>query len=385
MKAGWEFKPLSEIGTLQRGFDLPKAQRTEGPFPLVTSSGLSDTHNVAKVKGPGVVTGRSGSIGNVFYVEKDFWPLNTALYVKDFHGNDPRFVHYLLQLIDLGRFASGAGVPTLNRNDVHGEVIAVPSSVEEQQRIVAVLDEAFEGLARARAHAEANLQNARELFENFLSGLMASKSDEWTTYNFGDRNVLQIIDGDRGANYPKKSDFMQEGHCLFLSTKNVRPDGFNFNETMFISLEKDRALRKGKLQARDVLLTTRGTIGNIAFFDETVPFEHIRINSGMLVLRPNEKLIRAEFLFELLRSSVIKEQIAEHVSGAAQPQLPIRSLVKFELPVPKSTAEQLHIVEQLKRLSDEVAILTERYSQSIRDIEELRQSLLQKAFAGELT
>lgn len=257
--------------------------------------------------------------------------------------------------------------------------------LEEQQKIVAVLNEAFEGLARARAHVEANLQNVQELFENFLAGLIMTKADDWQTYSFGDKHVLQIVDGDRGASYPKRSDFMDKGHCLFLSTKNVRPDGFSFDETMFISQERDQALRKGKLRPRDVILTTRGTVGNIAFFDDNVPYEHIRINSGMLVLRPNEDLVRAEFLFELLRSGVIKEQIAEHVSGAAQPQLPIRSLIKFSLPAPKSTADQLVIVDKLKRLSDEVKELSVVYQRKIQGIDALRQSLLQNAFAGELT
>lgn len=94
-------RTFGEVCTLQRGFDLPKNDRTPGPFPLVTSSGPTDTHAEAKVKGPGVVTGRSGSIGNVYYIEDDFWPLNTALYVKNFHGNDERYICYLLQSFDL--------------------------------------------------------------------------------------------------------------------------------------------------------------------------------------------------------------------------------------------------------------------------------------------
>jgi type I restriction enzyme S subunit len=280
--------------------------------------------------------------------------------------------------------SEGAVFASINRNQICALSIPLPP-LDEQKRIVAVLDEAFEGLSRARANAEANLADARELYERFLSGLMSSDSGSWTTYSFGDPTVLQIVDGDRGANYPQKSDFMPEGHCLFLSTKNVRPDGFSFAEKMFISEDRDRALRKGKLRPRDVILTTRGTIGNVAFFDETVPYEHIRINSGMLILRPNEEKVRAEFLFELLRSGVIKEQIAEHVSGAAQPQLPIRSLVKFSLPAPKSTTGQLHIVEQLKRLSDETTHLVDEYLGLVQELDTLRQSLLQKAFSGELT
>jgi type I restriction enzyme S subunit len=136
---GWVEKRLGDFATLQRGFDLPVQDRVSGAFPIVTSSGKSDTHHKAAVKGPGVVTGRSGSIGNVFYIQEDFWPLNTALYVKDFHGNDPRFVYHLLGHFDLSRFASGAGVPTLNRNFVHDEPVLVPPQAE-QQAIATQLD-----------------------------------------------------------------------------------------------------------------------------------------------------------------------------------------------------------------------------------------------------
>jgi len=146
---GWVKKTLGEVCTLQRGFDLPTRQRKKGDYPLISSSGCIDSQAEAKVSSPGVVTGRSGSIGSVFFIDKDFWPLNTTLYVKDFHGNDPQFIFHLLRKLDLKRFAGGSGVPTLNRNIVHSELVYVPSDVSEQKRIVAILDEAFEGIDRA--------------------------------------------------------------------------------------------------------------------------------------------------------------------------------------------------------------------------------------------
>lgn len=174
MKSGWQIKKLVDVATLQRGFDLPTKNRVSGDVPLVTSSGISDTHNRSAVRGPGVATGRSGSIGNVFFINEDYWPLNTVLYVKDFHGNDPRFVFHLLKNFDLKRFASGSGVPTLNRNFVHDELVNVPP-LSEQQRIVGILDEAFAGIATAKANAEKNLQNARALFESGIDSAINGK------------------------------------------------------------------------------------------------------------------------------------------------------------------------------------------------------------------
>lgn len=137
---GWVDKRLEDVCVLQRGFDLPTRERIAGDFPLVSSGGVIDTHHEGPVPGPGVVTGRSGSIGSVFFVESNFWPLNTTLYVKDFHGNHPRFCFWLLRHLDLSRFASGAGVPTLNRNSVHEERAAIPSSIASQQAVASELD-----------------------------------------------------------------------------------------------------------------------------------------------------------------------------------------------------------------------------------------------------
>ncbi len=136
----WVKKRFNEVCILQRGFDLPKRLREQGEYPLVSSCGISDSHKEAKVKKPGVVTGRSGSIGNVFYIEKDYWPLNTVLYIKEFHSNNEKFIYWLLRSFDLSRFSSGAGVPTLNRNVVHEEMITIPSSYDEQVKLTQKLE-----------------------------------------------------------------------------------------------------------------------------------------------------------------------------------------------------------------------------------------------------
>ncbi|EPB98647.1 type I restriction modification DNA specificity domain protein [Lactobacillus delbrueckii subsp. lactis CRL581] len=118
---------------------MPKKQRKNGQVPVIASTGINGTHNVAKIKGPGVVTGRSGSIGKVQYIKDDFWPLNTTLYVSDFKGNNPKFVAYWLERFNLKRFSSGSAVPTLNRNELANVEICVPNR-EEQDKIVAILE-----------------------------------------------------------------------------------------------------------------------------------------------------------------------------------------------------------------------------------------------------
>jgi type I restriction enzyme S subunit len=327
--------------------------------------------------------GRKGSAGEINLTEGPFWPTDVTYFVEhDERESDLRYLFYALKLLNLQKLAKGVK-PGINRNDVYALKIPMPS-LHEQKRIVVILDEAFEGIDTAVANAEKNIVNARELFENYLNAAL-SRVDGWVDMKIGDANLLQIIDGDRGTNYPSKADFFENEYCLFLNTKNVRPDGFNFSTTSFITKEKDSQLRKGKLKRRDVVLTTRGTIGNIALYDDTIEFAHIRINSGMLIFRPNERVILSEYLFEMLRSGVMKSQITQFVSGTAQPQLPIHTLSKFSIPVPKVVADQEQIVYRLRALSNESKRLEGIYQQKLEGLAELKQSILNKAFSGGLT
>ena len=122
----WEVGSLDGVLVLQRGFDLPAKQRTSGKYPVLAASGPSGTHNEFMVRGPGVTTGRSGVLGKVFYIDEDFWPLNTSLWVKEFRHSKPAYALYLLQRIDFALFNAGSAVPTLNRNHVHNLPTLVP-------------------------------------------------------------------------------------------------------------------------------------------------------------------------------------------------------------------------------------------------------------------
>lgn len=125
----WENGVLGDLFTLQRGFDLPKQNRVDGPYSIYAASGESGGHNEFKIKGPGVTTGRSGILGNVFYIPQDFWPLNTSLFIKEFKRSSPLYAYYFLKTIDLQSFNAGSAVPTLNRNHVHSNPVSIPPSI----------------------------------------------------------------------------------------------------------------------------------------------------------------------------------------------------------------------------------------------------------------
>jgi hypothetical protein len=135
MSSEWKNMKLGDFIELKRGYDLPKKNREIGIVPLVSSAGESDFHSEAKVTGPGVVTGRYGTIGQVFYIETDFWPLNTTLYVKDFKGNNPLFVYYFLKTISYSDYSDKAAVPGINRNHLHQAEVKVPVDPKQQHDI----------------------------------------------------------------------------------------------------------------------------------------------------------------------------------------------------------------------------------------------------------
>jgi type I restriction enzyme S subunit len=142
----WTTTTLGQVIELKRGYDLPSRDRRDGPYPIVSSSGVSGCHAEAKAKAPGVVIGRYGTLGEVHYITQDYWPLNTSLYVRDFKGNDPRFISYFLRSLDFGAYSDKAAVPGLNRNDLHTAVVRVPAVAEQRviAHILGTLDDKIE-------------------------------------------------------------------------------------------------------------------------------------------------------------------------------------------------------------------------------------------------
>ena len=166
---------------------------------------------------------------------------------------------------------------------------------------------------------------------------------------------IEIIDGDRGKNYPNGDDFKKEKYCLFLNAKNVTPKGFDFNETMFINKEKDKILRKGKLKRNDIVLTTRGTVGNVAYYSDDINYKNIRINSGMVILRCDNNMILSKYLYYVFKSNYIQGQIKQIKTGSAQPQLPISILKNIEINMVNFIAQK-KIVNILEKIDKKIEI-----------------------------
>ena len=283
-----------------------------------------------------------------------------------------RYLYWFLKgntkfLNSLGRGATFKEISKLIVSEIE---INVPD-LNEQAIEVANLEEISKVIALRRQELSAldDLIKARfvELFGDPLSNSLGLETKPMT-------EVCEIIDGDRGKNYPTADEFTDEGYCLFLNAKNVTASGFNFDTCMFVSKEKDEVLRKGKLSRGDVVLTTRGTLGNLAFYTDDIPFEHVRINSGMVILRMKHEVVNEVYFIEQFKMQLadIKEKIA---SGSAQPQLPISTMNKIQILIPdieiqKQFADFVHQVDKSKVV----------VQKALSETQMLFDSLMQKYF-----
>ena len=187
--------------------------------------------------------------------------------------------------------------------------------------------------------------------------------------------LAEIIDGDRGKNYPKQDEFYPQGYCLFLNTGNVTKEGFIFEENQFIMKEKDEALRKGKLKRGDIVYTTRGTVGNAGYYNSSVPYENVRINSGMVILRSNGEIVDARFLYQILKSEYYRPYFKQYCTGSAQPQLPIKNFSQICLNVPDIKTQ--HRIADILSVYDD---LIENNQRQIKLLEEAAQRLYKEWF-----
>lgn len=255
---------------------------------------------------------------------------------------DARFTYYLTSsdavvLPAINSMTGASGRQRADKRFIQRLKLNLPD-LPTQERIADVLS-AYDDLIDANnRRIELLEQMAQELYKEWFvrfrfPGYENAKFEDgipagWSYVRFG--KAIDIIDGDRGVNYPKQEEFYPEGDCLFLNAGNVTTKGFDFSSCAYITKEKDAILRKGKVQHGDVLLTTRGTVGNVAFYNETMTFSEMRINSGMVILR-NLGVVSPEYIYTSLRHEYLQKLMTMYASGSAQPQLPIKDMKRMKI------------------------------------------------------
>jgi type I restriction enzyme S subunit len=328
--------PLSDFITLQRGFDLPTARRKEGDAPVIASTGIAGYHNEAKVQGPGVVIGRSGSIGGGQYTADDFWPLNTTLWVKDFKGNNPRFTYYLLKGIDFTRFNAGAGVPTLNRN--HIASLRVSSfSPAEQDRVASILSAYDDLIENNRRRIQLLEESARLLYREWFVSLrfpghehvkiIDGVPEGWKKGSVGDLVNVQ-------SGYAFKSKEWQIEGSPVIKIKNIENNTIDLDNCQCISQSVADKAQKFLLSGGDFLIAMTGaTVGKVGIMPRTK--KNYYLNQRVGIMRPIIQPKPIPFLFSFFNTENAQNQILNFAAGSAQPNISPTQIESMKFLLPK--------------------------------------------------
>ena len=254
----WISKTIGDIAPLQRGFDLPTGQICNGKIPVVYSNGIMNHHSSYKCVAPGLVTGRSGTIGKFTYIKDGYyWPHNTSLWVTDFHGNNPKFIYYLYQTIHIGQYSTGSGVPTLNRNDVHRHKTFIPK-LKEQNKIAAFLSILDERIATQNKIIE----DLKKLKSAIIEKVFNGKHSEKLQLN----DVGSYI---RGLTY-SSNDVVEHGGTLVMRSNNIINGSLLDYNNNVVFVNKQMSAEQ-QLQNGDVVICmangSSSLVGKSSFYD----------------------------------------------------------------------------------------------------------------------
>lgn len=326
-------KILGDIITLQRGFDITKKEQFLGNYPVVSSSGIKSYHNEYKVKGPGVVIGRKGTLGTVFFVEGNYWPHDTSLWIKDFKGNDPKFIYYFLQGFSLEKLDVGSANPTLNRNYVHLIEASVPS-IDLQKKIASVLsslDAKIELNNRINAELEAM---AKLLYDYWFvqfdfpdsDGKPYKSSGGKMVYNevlkreipegWGVKPLAELTDVLFRGISPK---YIDEGGICVVNQKCIRDKSINFE----LSRRHNHGLKSAAsklIEYADILVNSTGvgTLGRVAMV-KRLPEQKITVDSHVTIVRADKDKINKIFLgYSLTERQIEIENFARGSTGQTE-------------------------------------------------------------------
>lgn len=371
---GWSWKKFQDVCVLKRGYDLPTQVRSTGNFPLYSANGVTDYIDQYKVHGPGVVTGRSGTIGKVHFIEGDYWPLNTALYVQKFNGNYPRFIKYFLESFDLTRFASGAAVPTLNRNSLSAELVCVPDSLDEQKRIAEKLDALFTSIDSATGHLQDSITLADTLLKNGLAEIFEGLKDRYEVVPLS--SVVKINSG-IALPKPFKNGF-SDGDIAFFKVAQMNNHHENMVKPEITFNEKVAKEYKIKLFPKgSTLIPKRG--GAILTNKKRILLEDASYDSNIMGLKADESKLFDDYLFAFMRTI----DLANFVDASTIPQVNNKHIDQMQIPL-VGLAEQKDVVSRVNMLVKKVETMNYEIQSQLNDLLALKKSILDYAFKGEL-
>ena len=393
---GWGMKKLGEVAKAIYGYTEKASFEEIGPrflritdiqdegvnWETVPFCKITDADfNKYKLIDGDIVFARTGATTGKSYLVNNPPKSVFASYLIKVHINSegllPEYLFLFFQTKtywdSINEGISGSAQGGFNASKLSDLYIPLPP-LSEQQRIVVVLDEAFATIAKAKANAEQNLKNAKELFESYLQGVFENKGEDWKEKTLKEV-CAKITDGTHQT--PK---YFDDG-IIFLSSKNVTSGTIDWDNIKYIDEKQHLEMHKRVApRVGDILLAKNGTTGVAAMVDRDIVFD---IYVSLAHIRVLDE-VTPEFMLYFINSNVAKKQFNKRLKGSGVPNLHLEEIREVLIPFPKSKITQQTIVRKLDALSTETKRLESIYQQKINDLEELKKSVLQKAFSGEL-
>ncbi len=375
MKKGWEIKKLGDV-CYSKSSNVSQNQlaNEDGDYPIYGASGFIKNVSFFHRDKPYLSIVKDGSgFGRITKMDAFTSVIGTSQYILPNEDIDLDYLNYSLMSVDFKKYVQGAAIPHIYFKDYKNEpFLWMP--LPEQKQIVAILDEIFAVIAKAKANAEKNLNNAKEFIESYLYEVFENKGEDWEKKRLKDV-CAKITDGTHQT--PK---YFNDG-VIFLSSKNVTSGKIDWDNVKYIDQKQHLEMHKRVApKVGDILLAKNGTTGVAAMVDRDLVFD---IYVSLAHIRVLDE-ITPGFMLYFINSPIAKKQFNKRLKGSGVPNLHLEEIREVEISFPKSTHTQNEIVDRLDTISNEIKKLEIIYQQKINDLEELKKSVLQKAFSGEL-
>jgi type I restriction enzyme S subunit len=386
--AAWQTVALGDALTFQRGFDITKTEQRDGPYPVISSSGPKTNHSEFKVRGPGVIIGRKGSLGTVFYSERDYWPHDTTLWIKDFHGNHPRFAYYFLQTMGFERLDAGASNPSLNRNHIHTIPVRWPP-LQVQRHIASILSAYDELIENSQRRIKILEDMARSLYREWFVHFCfpGHESVPRVPTPLGDIpqgwevSTLQAVTTKIGSGAtPRggKDAYKTEGIHLIRSL-NIYDYNFKYADLALIDEKQAAGLASVTIEENDILLNITGaSVGRCTL----VPTHLLpaRVNQHVAIVRSDPTKASPFYILDSINSEQRKQQLLALAQGGATREALTKDTVSnFQIVLPPQP-----LMQSYHGVARDIHKQREALQRKIQNLRRTRDLLLPRLLSGQV-
>lgn len=369
---------LGEVFKLQSGENLPAKHMQKGKYPVYGGNGISGYHNTYNMIGDNIIIGRVGALcGNARYITEPFWLTDNGFRVilNTEYKIDYKYLTCYLNFANLRQYAKQTAQPVIS-NVALKEVDIILPPLEEQHRIVSILDASFEKIDALKKNAEENLKNAKALFQQVLAQELKPK-EGWGKYEL-ENICTNIIDCPHST--PKKSDAITNYPCI--RTSELRNGKIYWDSMQYLDKDEyEKRVVRLIPKEGDIVYGREGTFGDAVLLPSGYNFS---LGQRTMLLRPDTTIVCPEFLLITMISPYVYKQAKDKNSGCGVGHVNVKDIKKFTIYLPDDISEQHRIVRTLDTLSEKCSRLEQIAQQTIRECDALKQSILRQAFSGEL-